>query len=286
MNTHRFDTQWLDAHRGETVLVKFGGNAMVDPALGATFAEDVVALQRAGLKPVVTHGGGPQISAELARQGIASEFRGGLRYTTPEAVLVVRRVLVELGRGLAARIQAAGGVAEPIAGDERNVYSGILRGTVVLGEPVDLGRVGEVVAVDATAVADALDAGRIPVVSAIAPERGGGGLLNVNADSAAASLAAALGADWLVILTDVPGLYRDWPNRDSLVTRIDTQELASLLPDLEAGMIPKMTACLAAVDGGVAHAAIIDGRVPHALLNEPFGISGTTIVASERATHE
>jgi acetylglutamate kinase len=281
MNIH-----WLEAHRGETVVVKFGGNAMVDEELGAAFAEDLVALQRAGLRPVVTHGGGPQISAELARQAIVSEFRGGLRHTTPEAVLVVRDVLIELGRELAAGIRAAGGTAESIAGDERNVYSGILRGTVVDGEPVDLGRVGEVASVDTTAVTEALDAGRIPVVSAIAPERGGGGLLNVNADSAAASLAVALGADWLVILTDVQGLYRDWPKRDSLVTTIDTGELATLLPQLEAGMIPKMTACLAAVTGGVPRAAIIDGRVPHALLHEPFGTSGTTVVRSEATMAE
>lgn len=276
------DTDWLESYRGETIVVKFGGNAMIDDALTSAFAEDVVALQRAGLRPVVTHGGGPQISAALALRGIRSEFRGGLRYTTAPAVLVVRDVLVALGRELAGLIVAAGGAAEPLAGDERNLYSATRRGTIVDGEPVDLGRVGSVVDVEATSVIEALDAGRVPVVSAIALGSSGDGLLNVNADSAAASLAIALGADRLIILTDVPGLYRDWPNRDCLVTSIGTGELASLLSSLESGMIPKMTACLDAVTGGVTSAAIIDGRVAHSVLLKPFGASGTTVVAVER----
>lgn len=273
---------WLEEHRGEIVVVKFGGNAMVDEALGQAFAQDMVALHAAGLHPVVTHGGGPQISAELARHGIESEFRGGLRVTTADAVQVVREVLVALGVELAERLEAAGGSARAFAGDRGGLFAARRTGTIVAGEAVDLGHVGEVTHVDAASVLAALQAGQIPVVSAIAPEEGSGALLNVNADSAAASLAVALGAHWLLLLTDVPGLYRDWPNRDSLVSAIDTDELAGLLPSLESGMIPKLTACRDAVIGGVGHAAIIDGRVPHGILAERFGVSGTTVSLAER----
>ncbi len=271
---------WLEGHRGETVVVKFGGNAMVDERQARAFAEDVVALQRAGLHPIVTHGGGPQISAELTARGIRSEFRGGLRVTTPDAVVVVRDVLTRIGVELAARLQAAGAVATAIAAAgpaEQSIFSARRTGTVVGGEPVDLGRVGEVTGVDSGPVHAVLAAGGIPVVSAIASEEGTGELLNVNADSAAASLAISVGADRLLLLTDVAGLYRDWPNRDSLVATIDTAELAELLPSLEAGMIPKLAACRDAVEAGVGSASILDGRVDHILLAEPFGASGTTV---------
>ncbi|WP_193510209.1 acetylglutamate kinase [Cryobacterium sp. BB736] len=272
-------TDWLSDHHGETVVVKFGGNAMVDAELGRAFAEDIVALKRAGLTPVVTHGGGPQISAALEARGIQSEFRGGLRYTTPDAVLVVRDVLASIGRELADRIAEAGEQAEAIVGDERSLFLGAKRNTMVDGEPVDLGQVGDVVEVDPVTIAETIGAGRIPVISAIALDRDArGSLLNVNADSAAASVAIALGADRLIILTDVPGLYGDWPNRDSLIRELDAAALERLLPSLESGMIPKMTACLHAVRGGVARAAIIDGTTSHPLTREPFGVSGTTIV--------
>ena len=278
---------WLEGHRGETVVVKFGGNAMIDERQARAFAEDIVALQRAGLRPIVTHGGGPQISAELIAHGIRSEFRGGLRVTTPDAVAVVRDVLTRIGAELAARIQAAGGaaVAIAVAGDgEPAIFTARRTGTVVDGEPVDLGRVGEIVAVDSRPVQAVLSAGGIPVVSATATEEGSWGLLNVNADTAAGSLAIAVSADRLLLLTDVAGLYRDWPNRDSLVTTIDTAELAELLPSLEAGMIPKLAACHDAVEAGVGSASILDGRVAHILLAEPFGASGTTVTTTRIAS--
>ena len=146
---------------------------------------------------------------------------------------------------------------------------------MVDGQLVDIGLVGDVVEVDPALVLAEVDAGRIPVVSSIAPDRDQPGQsLNVNADSAAASLAVALGAAKLVVLTDVAGLYRDWPDTDSLVSVIDTRELTRLLPSLESGMIPKMTACLEAVEGGVAKAAIIDGRRPHSILLEVFTDAG------------
>ncbi len=277
---------WLQEYRGATVVVKFGGNAMVDDALGMAFAEDIVALHKAGVRIVVTHGGGPQISAELTRRGIASEFRGGLRYTSSEAVLAVRDVLVALGTELAGRITAAGGSAVAVPGHEGTLFTAVRTGTIVDSLPVDLGRVGEVTAVDPGSLTAILDGGGIPVVSAVATEVGQGGeggeLLNVNADSAAASIAVALGAERLILLTDVAGLYRDWPNLDSLISTIDTEELSTMLPSLQSGMIPKMLACHLAVGSGVAAAVIVDGRVPHVLTAAPFGVSGTTVLPTER----
>ena len=267
---------WLKRFHGETIVVKFGGNAMVSPELQRAFAEDMVYLRYAGIKPVVVHGGGPQISSMLSRLGIESEFRGGYRVTTPEAMDVVRMVLSgQVNRELVSLINRHGPLAAGLSGEDAGLFTGRRRGALVDGVEVDLGLVGDVVAVDPAAVHAQLDAGRIPVVSSIAPDGANPGQsLNVNADSAAASLAVALGAAKLVILTDVAGLYRDWPNRDSLVSVIDVQELIALLPHLESGMIPKMTACLEAVEGGVAKAAIIDGRIPHSILLEVFTQSG------------
>ena len=267
---------WLKRFHGETIVVKFGGNAMVSPGLQRAFAEDMVYLRYAGIKPVVVHGGGPQISAMLARLGIESEFRGGYRVTTPETMDVVRMVLSgQVNRELVSLINEHGPLAAGLSGEDAGLFTGRRRGALVDGDEVDLGLVGDVVSVDPAAVHAQLDAGRIPVVSSIAPDgTTPGQSLNVNADSAAASLAVALGAAKLVILTDVAGLYRDWPNRDSLVSVIDVTELIALLPHLESGMIPKMTACLEAVEGGVAKAAIIDGRVPHSILLEVFTQSG------------
>jgi acetylglutamate kinase len=267
---------WLKRFHGETIVVKFGGNAMVSPELQRAFAEDMVYLRYAGIKPVVVHGGGPQISAMLARLGIESEFRGGYRVTTPETMDVVRMVLSgQVNRELVSLINEHGPLASGLSGEDAGLFTGRRRGAIVDGHEVDLGLVGDVVSVDPAAVHAQLDAGRIPVVSSIAPDgTAPGQSLNVNADSAAASLAVALGAAKLVILTDVAGLYRDWPNRDSLVSVIDVPELIALLPHLESGMIPKMTACLEAVEGGVAKAAIIDGRVPHSILLEVFTQSG------------
>ena len=267
---------WLQRFHDQIIVVKYGGNAMVSPELQRAFAEDMVYLRYAGIRPVVVHGGGPQISAMLARLGIESEFRGGYRVTTPETMDVVRMVLTgQVGRELVSAINQHGPLAAGISGEDAGLFTGRRRGAVVDGEEVDLGLVGDVMAVDPAAVLAQLDAGRIPVVSSIAPDVDGSGQsLNVNADSAAASLAVALGAAKLVVLTDVAGLYRDWPDRESLVSVITADELRALLPSLESGMIPKMSACLEAVDGGVPKAAIIDGREPHSILLEVFTRSG------------
>lgn len=274
---------WLKRFHDEIIVVKFGGNAMIDDDLKRSFAEDMVYLRYVGLRPVVVHGGGPQITAELTRRGIPSEFRGGYRVTTEESIGVVRQVLAEqVGGELVSLINEHGHLAEGISGDQYGLFTGARRGTVIDGEIVDLGLVGDVTRVDPEAVRLELAAGRIPVVSTVAIEEATGGLLNVNADSAAASLAVALGAAKLVVLTDVAGLYSDWPNRDSLVSVITTHELADLLPTLESGMIPKMAACLDAVAGGVPKAAIIDGRQAHSILLEVFTTQGigTEVVPS------
>ena len=267
---------WLQRFHGKTIVVKFGGNAMVNDELKHAFAEDMVFLRQVGVRPVVVHGGGPQISAELQARGIPSEFRGGLRVTSLEALSVVREVLTtRVGPEIAALIDSHGIDAQALSGETDGLFAGTRRGTVVDGEEVDLGLVGDVTAVDPAIVLAILDAGQIPVISSIAPDsEKHGQSLNVNADSAAASLAIALEAEKLVILTDVAGLYRNWPNRDSLISTIDTSELRVLLPSLESGMIPKMTACLDAVDGGVPKAAIIDGRVLHSILLEAFTAEG------------
>lgn len=264
---------WLKRFHDEIIVVKFGGNAMIDEELTRAFAEDMVYLRYAGVKPVVVHGGGPQITAELTRRGIPSEFRGGYRVTTRESIGVIRQVLTEqVGGTLVALINEHGDLARGISGDDHGLFTGVPRGAMVDGELIDLGLVGEVTDVDPASVLTVLEAGHIPIISTVA--QGADGLLNVNADSAAASLAIALGAAKLVVLTDVAGLYSDWPNRDSLVSVITTTELTQLLPGLESGMIPKMTACLDAVTGGVPKAAIIDGRAKHSILLEVFTQSG------------
>ncbi|WP_435206340.1 acetylglutamate kinase [Micromonospora sp. bgisy143] len=265
---------WLARFSGSTVVVKYGGNAMTEPELQRAFAADMVFLRYAGLKPVVVHGGGPQISAMLGRLGIASEFRGGLRVTTAEAMDVVRMVLVgQVGRELVGLINSHGPYAVGLSGEDARLFTAVRRSAYVDGEPVDVGQVGDVESVDTSAVTDLIDAGRIPVISTVAPDADGV-LHNLNADTAAAALAVALRARKLVVLTDVPGLYADWPDTSSLVSEIAADDLAKLLPRLESGMVPKMEACLRAVRGGVPAAHVVDGRVAHSTLLEVFTSEG------------
>ncbi|KIR61252.1 MULTISPECIES: acetylglutamate kinase [Micromonospora] len=265
---------WLARLSGATLVVKYGGNAMIDPELQRAFAADMVFLRYVGIKPVVVHGGGPQISAMLGRLGIDSEFRGGLRVTTPEAMDVVRMVLVgQVGRELVGLINAHGPFAVGLSGEDAGLFTAVRRPAYVDGEPVDVGQVGDVESVNTSAVTDLIAAGRIPVISTVAPDADGV-LHNLNADTAAAALAIALGARKLVVLTDVPGLYANWPDTDSLVSEITADELAELLPSLESGMVPKMEACLRAVRGGVPAAHVVDGRVAHSTLLEVFTSEG------------
>lgn len=273
---------WLQNFHGKVVVVKFGGNAMVDEALQKAFAEDMAYLRWVGIKPVVVHGGGPQISARLKELGIESEFRGGFRVTTPETIGVVRDVLRnQISASLAEMIRESGAGAQVLSGEDSNLFRAAVTTLDSPTGPIDIGLVGEVNLVNPRVVFECLDRGDIPVISTVAPDVSGN-LLNVNADLAASALAVALGAEKLMVLTDVPGLYSDWPNRDSLVSEINTAELEELLPSLESGMIPKMQACLEAVRGGVPRAHIIDGRTPHSILLEIFTRSGFgTMVSPE-----
>jgi acetylglutamate kinase len=265
---------WLTEFHGATVVIKYGGNAMVDTELKRAFAADMVFLRYVGIKPIVVHGGGPQISSMLGRLDIDSEFRGGLRVTTPEAMDVVRMVLVgQVGRELVNLINGYGPFAVGMSGEDAQLFTAVRRTAFVDGEPVDVGQVGDVAEVNTSAIIDLVDAGRIPVVSTVALDADGV-LHNLNADTAAAALAVALGARKLVVLTDVEGLYADWPNTDSLITLLTAAELDELLPTLDAGMVPKMEACLRAVKGGVPAAHVVDGRVPHSILLEVFTSEG------------
>lgn len=267
---------WLQRFSGALVVVKYGGNAMVDDDLKRAFAQDMVFLHQVGLRPVVVHGGGPQINSMLDRLGIESEFRGGLRVTTPEAMDVVRMVLTgQVSRELVGLLNTYGPVAVGLSGEDGGLLQARRRPGLVDGEEVDLGLVGDVVQVNPGAVLDLLDAGRIPVVSTVAPDIDDPTqVLNVNADTAAAALAIALGARKLVILTDVEGLYTRWPDKSSLVRRLQVSALARLLPSLDSGMRPKMEACWRAVTGGVGRAHVIDGRAPHSILVEVFTDDG------------
>jgi acetylglutamate kinase len=265
---------WLKRYHDKTIVVKYGGNAMTDDALKHAFAEDIVFLRMAGFRPVVVHGGGPQISSMLDRLGIESEFRGGLRVTTQEAMDVVRMVLVgQVQRELVGLLNEHGPLAVGLSGEDAGLFTAERATAVVDGAEVDLGLVGEVARVRPEAVRDLVDAGRIPVISSVAPDADGT-VHNVNADTAAAALAVALGAEKLLVLTDVEGLYRDWPDSDDVIGEISPEELEKLLPSLNSGMVPKMTACLHAVSNGVPRATVIDGREPHAVLLEIFTDEG------------
>jgi len=265
---------WLRQFHSRIVVIKFGGNAMVDEALQTAFAQDMAYLRFVGIKPVVVHGGGPQITARLAELGIQSDFRAGFRYTDHETIEVVRDVLRnQIGASLAGEIEQYGARAKVLSGEDENLFKAQVKKAQGDQGEIDLGLVGEVSSVNPGVVLRALDAGIVPVVSTVAPTVDGQ-LLNVNADLAASSLAVALGAEKLMVLTDVPGLYANWPDRDSLVSEISIAELRQLLPKLETGMIPKMQACLRAVEGGVPKAHIIDGREPHSILLEIFTESG------------
>ena len=265
---------WLQRFHGATVVVKYGGNAMIDDQLKAAFAEDMVFLRLAGLRPVVVHGGGPQITAMLKRLGVEGEFKGGLRVTTPETMDIVRMVLTgQVSRELVGLINAHGPYAVGISGEDARLFTAERKQATVDGEQVDIGLVGEVAEVNPDAVLDIVNAGRIPVVSTVAPDVEGV-VHNVNADTAAGALAAALGAEKLVVLTDVEGLYANWPDRSSLIDRLRVDRLETMLPTLASGMIPKMEACVRAIRGGVRRAHVIDGRLAHSVLLEVFTSRG------------
>ena len=267
---------WLERFRGALIVVKYGGNAMVDDTLKAAFAQDIMFLRYAGLRPVVVHGGGPQIAAMLDRVGLTTEFKAGLRVTTPEVMDIVRMVLTgQVGRELVGLLNQHGPLAVGLSGEDAGLFGARKRAAIIDGTSVDLGLVGDVVSVNPSAVMDILDAGRIPVVSTVAPDLDvEGQVLNVNADSAASALAVALKAEKLVVLTDVEGVYAAWPDKDSLLSQLTVSAAADLLTRVSAGMVPKLEACVRAVTDGVPQAHVIDGRQAHSLLLEVFTSEG------------
>lgn len=266
---------WLQHYRDKIVVVKYGGNAMIDESLKAAFAADMVFLRTVGAKPVVVHGGGPQISAMLKRLDLdGGDFVGGFRVTTPEILDVVRMVLFgQVGRDLLGKINSHGPYAVGTSGEDAGLFTAERRFVDVDGTPTDIGLVGTITDVNPSAVMDIIEAGRIPVVSGIAPGTDGN-VYNINADEAAGALAAAIGAERLVVLTNVEGLYTDWPDKDSLLSKIKADDLAAMMPKLDTGMIPKMGACLTAVNGGVKAAHVIDGRIAHSVLLELLTVGG------------
>src|SRR5690625_3446229 len=267
---------WLERFHGAVVVIKFGGNAMVDDELKPAFADDIVFLHHAGLLPVVVHGRGPPTTATLDRLDIASTFPGGLRGTTPETMRGVRMVLAgQASRELVSLMNQHGPYAVALSGEDGLLLGARRRRATVGGKNVDVGLVGDVSQVDTTLIHDLLAAGRIPVISTVASDMDSpGDVLNVNADTAAAAISQALGASKLVVLTDVEGLYTNWPDRSSLARTINASPLQELLPTLESGMVPKMEACLRAIEGGVPRAHVIDGRVAHSVLLEIFTTNG------------
>lgn len=265
---------WLLHYRDKIVVVKYGGNAMIDEDLKRAFAADMVFLRAIGARPVVVHGGGPQINEMLKTVGLEGEFKGGFRVTTPEVMEYVRMVLFgKVGRELVGLINEHGPYAVGTSGEDAGLFTASKRTITIDGEDVDLGRVGQIEHVNAESLLDLIDAGRIPVVSTIAPDDQGR-IYNINADTAAGALAGALGAERLIVLTNVKGLYTDWPNKDSLVSSLTPEQLSDLLPNLDSGMVPKMEACLDALRTGVQAAHVIDGRIPHSVLLELMTTGG------------
>ncbi|HVN51565.1 MAG TPA: acetylglutamate kinase [Acidimicrobiales bacterium] len=254
---------------GSTIVVKYGGNAMVDPDLAARFAEDIVLLQAVGIRTVVVHGGGPQIGDLMARLGKVPEFRDGLRVTDAETLDIARMVLVgKVNRDIVSAINVHGPLAVGLSGEDAGLITAHVR------HP-ELGFVGDVADVNPAILERLLAESLIPVVSTIGADPSGQAY-NINADAVAGAVAVALGAEKLVYLTDVAGLLRDVDDPDSLITRISAPELEALIGEgvLSGGMIPKISACLEALDHGVGSAHLLDGRVTHVLLLELFTDAG------------
>ena len=260
---------YIQQFRDSVVVVKFGGNAMVDPALSAMFAQDVVLLRSVGLRPVVVHGGGPQIGALLKRLGKSTEFVDGLRVTDAETLDVVRMVLVgKVGRDIVGAINVHGAFAVGVSGED---------GGLITAEPTDeaLGFVGDVASVQPGILERLLVERMIPVVSTIGADASGQAY-NINADTVAGALAGALGAEKAIYLTDVAGLLTDSDDPSSIVPHATVKDLEAMVANgtISGGMIPKVRACIDAVNSGAGSAHLLDGRIPHVLLLELFTDAG------------
>lgn len=266
---------------GKTVVIKYGGAAMTDPALRESVASDVVLMKLVGINPVIVHGGGPDITGYMERLGLPVRFVDGLRVTDDAAMEVVKMVLVgKVNKELVAAINEHGRLAVGIAGDDANLIA-------AKQVSPELGRVGEVTAIDTTVVDNLIDDGFVPVIASVGG--GEGGSFNINADAVAVEVAAALGSEKVIFLTDVDGIYRDFDDKTSLISALSLDEARTLAasPDLSKGMIPKVQACIAALDAGVERAHILNGTVPHALLLEVYTDAGVgTMITRDGGTDE
>ena len=260
---------YIQHFSGETVVVKLGGNAMVDDELASQFAQDIVLMQSVGIKPVVVHGGAPQIGSMLDRLGMDSQFVDGLRVTDGDTLDVARMVLVgKVNRDIVSSINIHGPLAVGISGED----AGLITATSL---HEDLGFVGEIQAVNPTIINGLLKEGHIPVVSSIGADDKGQAY-NINADTVASYLAAALEAKRILYLTDIEGLRADMEDPESHISEITSSDLQNLIDNgtISGGMIPKAQACLEAVEAGVGSAHMVDGRISHVILLELFTDSG------------
>lgn len=265
---------WLLKFQNCIVVIKFGGNAMVNEQLLSQFAEDVVFLKLAGLRPVVVHGAGPQITDALNQSGIESVFTNGYRVTDDKSIVIIKKVLKNVQNQLVENINKLKPIAIGVSGDEDNVIRAEKKSLIQDGLEIDLGLVGQISDIDPKKVIDILEKNYIPVISCLGIDRSGK-VLNINADEGASAMAKFLGAKKFVLLTDVVGLLEKYPDEESLIQTISVQDLQKIIPNLDKGMRPKMEACLDAVINGVSRAHVIDGRKSHALLVEVFTDSGT-----------
>jgi acetylglutamate kinase len=271
---------YIQQFAGRSIVIKYGGAAMKDSNLKDKVIRDVVFLACVGLRPVVVHGGGPEINSWLTKLGIEPQFKNGLRVTDAATMDVVEMVLVgRVNKEIVALINQAGGAAVGLCGTDGNLIKARPQ-----SKDGDVGFVGEVASVDIKLLESLMHSGYIPVVSSVAADETGQAY-NINADTVAGEIAAALGAEKLMLLTDTAGILRDYKDTSTLIPKLDIQEARSLITDgvVAGGMIPKVNCCVRSLAQGVRAAHIIDGRVPHALLLETFtdeGI-GSMIVASE-----
>lgn len=268
---------WIKEAWGRTVVIKYGGAAMTDPALRDKVAADIVLMKLVGVNPVVVHGGGPEITGFMDRLGMPVEFYDGLRVTTDEAMEIVKMVLVgKVNKELVSAINSHGRLAVGLSGEDANLVQ-------ARAKDPRLGRVGEVTGIDTTVLLNLIEDGFVPIVATVAAGDDGGSF-NVNADLVAGELAAALGADKVIFLTDVDGLYRDFSDKSSLISALSTDEAEAMIAqdELEGGMVPKVAACVHALRGGVRRAHILNGTVEHALLLEVYTDEGVgTMIAAD-----
>lgn len=263
---------YIQKYYGKTVVVKYGGNAMIDPELKKAVMNDIILLTLVGIKIVLIHGGGPEISSLLGKLGIESKFVNGLRYTDKDTAEVVQMVLAgKTNKDLVSLVEVCGGKAVGLCG----IDGGMIKAKKVEDGMNDYGFVGDIVSIDSAPIKKVLEENYIPVIATVGTDENGQ-VYNINADTAAAEIAASLGAENIITLTDIPGLMKDVNDKNSLIPEIHVDEINSLIESgiIYGGMIPKVRSLEVAVRSGVKKAVMIDGRIPHSILIEMFSDEG------------